>query len=256
LAHRKANIILLDSNHNDLNKTIETLKAKSNIDENNIHSYVVDFFNEDNLKETAKQINTKVGFIYMVIIAHNTSNFSNCGSILKTDSSIVIKQFTASYTSHLWTIQQFIKPMIKHKRGHFVTISNACAIYDMPLYNSYSICKTTECKLIETLREELAVQNLNEIKTTVVFGDLLDNEGDKIFENSYIIDSDMKTDHNLIGQYIIDGVVRNRPIIFLGSLFKWRVSAVLKYIYNPRVIGSLLTYKAKVNRRLLNYSNE
>lgn len=169
LAKRGAILALCDINEDGLRATSETLKS---VGLNRFHLFAFDITDEKQLKDTSKQIRDKVGDVSMVIMAAASSFEPK--SILELDYKRDIeKQFQVSYLSQLHLIQEFLPIMISKNHGHLVTISSSTAFMECSLITSYCSFKLAQAKLLETVREELLSNKIQEVKTSVVYLGLL-----------------------------------------------------------------------------------
>lgn len=242
-AKRGANLILWDIDETANKKTVEFLKLK-NLTKAEI--FTVDLSDEISLKNTAKLVKEKYGHVSMVIMAAapRTAPQSIMDINYKKDA---VKHFEISYVSQLILIQEFLQSMINRDNGHFVTISSACAVLDVPLVSVYSSFKSAQSKLLETLREELRLNCIQNVNTSVVYLDQLEGGLAKDFEDVFQIPNSSSSFLNIdtAADIITTGILRNKSIIFAPA--SHRILFFFKYLISPKITGFMFSKFVKVN---------
>ena len=171
----------------------------------------------------------------------------NPKSILKIDSNIdVQKHFLTSYMSQLWLIQEFLQSMINRNSGHFVTISSILACTDLPLMAVYSSMKAAQAKLMESVREELRVNKIDKVYTTVVYpGAMQEGRASTSIDTLFEISNFMKLSNiEEIANTIATGVLRNEATLFVPRYQRLMFS--LKNLLSPRILGLFIDNIVKV----------
>lgn len=148
--------------------------------------FALDLSNEQQLRNTARQVKTQIGDVSIVVMAA-AARFKP-KSILDLDyKNDIEKQFLVSYMSQLWLLQEFLGTMIDKNHGHIVTVSSSTSFLECSLITHYCSFKLAQVKLLETVREELLANSIKGIKTTAVYLGLLKGGMANDFSDMYFI---------------------------------------------------------------------
>ena len=167
-AKRGAILVLWDISDDGLKQTSDTLKSYGF---NRFHLFTLDISNEQQLKNTARQVKERVGDVSIVIMGAATRFRPK--SIMELNKEDIENQFMVSYMSQLWMIQEFLRNMIDRNHGHLVTVSSSTSFLECSLITAYCSFKLAQVKLLETVREELLANNIQGIQTTIAYLGLL-----------------------------------------------------------------------------------
>lgn len=174
-------------------------------------------------------------------------------SILNIDSnSDVQKHFLTSYMSQLWLIQEFLQSMINRNSGHFVTISSLLASTDLPLMAVYSSMKAAQAKLMDSVREELRVNKIDKVYTTVVYpGAMQKGRASASLDALFEISKYMKLSNiEEIADAITTGILRNKATLFVPRY--QRIMFCIKNLLSPRILGLFIDKIVTVREEGLN----
>jgi short-subunit dehydrogenase len=171
-------------------------------------------------------------------------------SILDTNyNEDISKHFKVSYLSQLWLIQEFLKPMINKSCGHLVTISSSTALVDIPLLSSYASFKLAQTKLMESLREELTYNSIDDVKTTIVYLSVLDGGLVDGINGAFQFPKKLTLSVKYAAEKIVSGILKNKPIIFLPG--NQRYYSIIKDLVSPRLLGFFVSQQLKVNSKYM-----
>lgn len=245
-AKRGAKLILVDRNE-ALNKTTaEELKAMGY--QNDLHCFTTDLCNEQEVRQVCREIKSQFGNLAIVLMAAAPPLLPK--SILDTTyAEDIERHFTLGYLSQLWLYQEFLPNMCKAKKGHFVTVSSSSAIVDVPFLSSYAMGKTSQAKLIETVREEIVVNHIEGVNTTCIFMQLLKGGVAHGFEGLIEFDPKAAITGKFAASHIVSGVLNNRSVVFVPDHL--RLWSVIKYLFSPRLEGFIVAFTSKINEKLL-----
>jgi len=243
-AKRNAVLVLWDLNEEENRKTNEELKANGY---DNAHLFTVDVSIEEQVRKTAKQVKEKIGNVSVCVMTAAPSFKPK--STLEINMEDVQKHFTLSYASQLWLIQELLIPKITRNNGHFVTISSASAFIDLPLLSTYASFKLAQTKLIETVRQELLINEIDGVRTSVVFPAVLTGGLASGFEDSYEFDKRILITGPYAAKQIVSGVAKNKENIFIPE---WqRYTTVFKYLVSPKLTAFFVKNLSKINSKYL-----
>ena len=164
-------------------------------------------------------------------------------------SEDIAKHFKISYLSQLWLIQEFLNPMISKACGHIVTISSSTALVDIPLLSSYDSFKLAQAKLIDSLREELAYNQIYDVKTTVVYLGMLEGGIADGFKDAFNLPQCFSISGKYAAEKIVSGVLKNQCLIFVPT--SPRYYSMIKDLISPRLLSFFVSYKLKISPKFL-----
>lgn len=240
-AKRKATIVLWDINEAG---NLATQEELNRLGFSKVHAYKVDVTNEKELKAAAYRVRNEVGEVSVVAMA--AAPTFKPRSILETNyAEDIEKHFKISYLAQLWLIQEFLKPMIERNKGHFLQISSASAFADIPLISSYASFKLAQTKLLETMREELAANGINGVKTTIAFLAILKGGLADGFYDSYQFDDNILIRGEDAAANIVRAVANNKEYYFMP--FEMRYFMLMKFLLSPRLFGDFALLKTNLN---------
>jgi short-subunit dehydrogenase len=177
LSKQGTTLILWDINEEENQKTYDALRA---LGHRRMYMYNVDLSNESDVRENAKKVLEKHGFISVVVLSAATP-CDIIGLFEKQSNKILTKSesyasyqlaeaFKLFYQSNLWLYQEFLPQMKERNNGHFVLVSSEAVHLNIPQMSTYTCLKAAQTKLIETFDTELNQNDKsNKIKTTVVY---------------------------------------------------------------------------------------
>lgn len=97
----------------------------------------------------------------------NNAGIVSGKKILESSNEMVRKTFEVNSLSLAYTVKEFLPQMLKHNKGHIVTIASAAGFIGSPGLADYSASKSAAIGFDESLRQELTDLNSN-ITTTCV----------------------------------------------------------------------------------------
>ncbi len=158
-------LLLWDKNEDENKKTYDALRA---LGHRRMYLYTVDLSNESDLRDTARRVREKHGFVSMVVLAAGTVCDLNPLNEKKTQETN--DSFTLFYQSNVWMYQEFLPQMEERNSGHFVLISSQALFLNLPIVATYTALKAAQAKLLEAIDTELMMKNKqNKIKTSIVY---------------------------------------------------------------------------------------
>lgn len=248
MAKRSAILVLVDVNEEENKKTKLELEKKGFF---RVHVYTVDLTNQEAVIAASRRIKSEVGFVSVVIMA--AAPTFRAKSILDTTYQDDIElHFKLGYLTQLWLMQEFVKPMVANKKGHFVTVSSASALTDIPLISSYASMKLAQTKLIETLRAELMFNGVKCVKTSVVYLCVLKGGLANGFADSYEFDNSITISGEQAAKKLVNGVLRNKDNIFV-PYFPLFLIMPIKHLISPKVLDFITSIKCRINPSYLRF---
>jgi all-trans-retinol dehydrogenase (NAD+) len=128
------------------------------------HSYVVDVTDEKLVAEKAKQVESEVGPVDVLILNAGVIN----GKLIEELSDAEIrKTFDVNVLGLYWATRSFLPTMKKRRSGHIVTIASAAGLLGVVRQVDYSATKHAAVGFAESLRVELH-RYAPELRTTLV----------------------------------------------------------------------------------------
>lgn len=244
-AKRNAVVVLWDNNERANLETLNELKSSGHP---KVYAYRVDVTDEKAVRSTASRVKDEIGDVGVVVMA--AAPTFKPRSIMETNySDDIEKHFKIGYLSQLWLIQEFLMPMIARNKGHFVQISSASAFIDLPLISSYASFKLAQNKLLETMREELAVNGISGIKTTISYLSVLKGGLADGFYDSYSFNENFQITGEYAAEKTVKAVAYDSEYVFIPFII--RFYSFLKYFVSPRFMGDVVLLKSKTNPNYL-----
>lgn len=246
MAQRGAKLILWDNNAEENQKTNDEVKAQNPNTVVSVHT--VDIGDEMSVRNTAANVKEQAGAepVYMVIMAASPKIHPK--PIMETQTSDVENSFRVDYLSQVWLMQEFIPSMCNLNKGHFVTISSAAAVFDIPFLSTYSSSKIAQAKLMETMREELRANGISGVNTSVVYCQML-NDGQMSEEMDAVFTFDrlgvLELTPKEAAEKIVSSILKNSDIIYVTNLIGVLMS--IKCVLSPRIVSLLHNSQVHVN---------
>jgi short-subunit dehydrogenase len=131
-----------------------------------IHYFKCDVTDREAIAEVGRQIRDRFGEPSVLI---NNAGVSLEGTILSQTPENLRKIFDINLISHYFTSQEFLPAMIKHKKGHIVTIASMAAFVTSPGLVPYSNTKVAAWSFHEGLQQETrCFYNAPEVKFSCI----------------------------------------------------------------------------------------
>lgn len=136
--------------------------------------------------------------------------------------------------------------MINHNKGHIVTISSIVSEINVPLVSAYSSFKSAQANLMKSVREELRVNGVTNVHTSVVYPGMLKGGLASDFETTFEINRFMKyLEIESVAENITIDILKNKADIYEHSFM--RLVLCGKYLVSPKLIGFVCDRLIKVN---------
>jgi all-trans-retinol dehydrogenase (NAD+) len=120
----------------------------------------------EDIQVAAKAVNDFLGPPTVLI---NNAGIAHAHTILNSTPQYLRKLFDINVISHYYLVQAFLPDMIKHKKGHIVTLASLASFVGPPGLIDYAASKAAVLAFHEGLHSELKHRyNAPFIKTTVV----------------------------------------------------------------------------------------
>lgn len=145
-----ATMVLWDINQDNLAKT---QKEFANRGFNNVHTYVVDVSDIDDIEATATKVLLDIGNVD--ILFNNAGIVAGKKYFWEYNSRDIEKTIDINVNGVMHVTRVFIKDMIKQNSGHIINISSASALISLPKGSVYAASKWAVLGWSESLRKEL-----------------------------------------------------------------------------------------------------
>jgi len=238
LAKEKANLILMSSNEETLQKLCQEIKT----DHDKVSYIIADFSNIRSIQETCEII-AEIDDIYMIINLSGISNFNSLG--LQTNSQIE-KLFNINLIAPIMLTKALLPEMIKNKAGHIVTMGSIFGSIAFPYFSTYSSSKAGLRTFSESLQRELEGSGVKvsyiaprAVKTNI-------NKG-KVAEFLKRSKSNVD-DPELIAKKIIKAIKDEKKISYFG--FPESLFVRLNYLF-PSLVSRGIKAQTNIAREIL-----
>lgn len=212
LSKRGVSLILWDIDELANQQTYEALRE---LKHRRIYPYKIDLTNEKQVREACKEVKEKFQNLSMVILGAASI------AIDKNDSDEEVQLFKLFYQSPKWMFQELIGGELSPKQQelHFVVISSACSLVNLPYISTYSSLKQAQCKLIECFDEELSLNPQNKMKTSIVYLGILRDGLSQKYGNYFKINWSTCLTGEQASRQIVKEVLQSKKSIYIPSYF-------------------------------------
>lgn len=160
ISHFDCQLILLDINQSALLNTLNRFEHR----QASFDSYKIDLSSKQEINKLTEEILKKY---QRIDILFNNAGIVIGKSILETTQENIEKTFQVNTLAPIFLTKAFLPSMAKNNSGHIINISSASAFTGLPLLADYAASKAALHNFNDSLRLEIAEQNLN-IHTTVI----------------------------------------------------------------------------------------
>ncbi|XP_046383694.1 estradiol 17-beta-dehydrogenase 11-like [Ischnura elegans] len=159
-----ATVVCWDINEHGCQETAELAKKVSN-GKAPAFSYVCDISKRDEVAAVARQVQTEVGEVSILV---NNAGIVTAGRLDSYQPETISRVVATNYTSHFWTIEAFLPHMKAVDRGQIVCISSMSSLTPPEYLVPYASTKCAVSGLMDALDEELISLGYKNIKLTTV----------------------------------------------------------------------------------------
>ncbi len=200
-------------------KALENVREKCAHPESEIRILPLDLSKLGTLNKKAKQALKIFGKIDVMVHNAGVASRDFASNIdLKTDQKIM----NTNYFGAVVLTKALLPSMLRQKSGHFLVISSVTGIYGVPKLSSYSASKHALHGFFESLRAEVAKNNIN--ITMVVPGfvrtnitvNALNGDGSKYGKMMRVQDRGLDPSH--VATMILDAASKNKEEVLMGRL--------------------------------------
>lgn len=157
-----ANLVIWDINEENLQKTAKEFSSKGY---KNVHTFVVDVSNTDDIERAGTEVLLEIGNIDILI--NNAGIVAGKHSFWEYSAKDIDKTISINVSGVMHVTRVFLKDMIKQRKGHIVNISSASALIPLPKGSVYASSKWAVLGWSESLRMELEMEGGDLHVTTV-----------------------------------------------------------------------------------------
>ncbi|CAH0052504.1 unnamed protein product [Clonostachys solani] len=167
-------------------------------DQRRTHFYKCDISKPEAIAAVADAIRNELGDPTVLI---NNAGITHRSSILELSHEALQQLFAINCFAHWYTVQQFLPDMIKHNKGHVVTVASSASFIAVANAGDYSSSKSAIRAFHETLGTELKhIYDAPNVLTTAVHTEfvktpiLKDQQAHLDKEGTFMLDSDFVAD--------------------------------------------------------------
>lgn len=211
-----ATVILWDINQVTNNAVAKEIALKNG----NAFSYQCDVTDEKQVKILAQRVRQEVGDVTILI---NNAGIFQGHPLLSLNNQQIRRTMEVNLLSHFWTVREFLPHMLELDHGHIVAISSIAGCRGCINMTDYSASKFGICGFMNSLEEELIIAKKDHsIQLSTVFPLTIDTGLSQrpLTRFPYIFPI-LKVDST--ARSIIDGILRNKRIIFVPSRLEFIV---------------------------------
>jgi all-trans-retinol dehydrogenase (NAD+) len=157
-----ANLIIWDINEDNLQKTARDFSSKGY---KNVHTFVVDVSNTDDIEKSATEVLLEIGNID--ILFNNAGIVAGKKSFWEHTAKDIEKTLSINVSGVMNVTRVFIQDMIKQRKGHIINIASASGLIPLPKGSVYASSKWAVLGWSESLRMEFELEGKDLHVTTV-----------------------------------------------------------------------------------------
>ena len=149
LASRGAKPVLWDLDEARLAASLDELRGVAGASS---RGYVCDVSNRDAVYRTAERVRSEVGDPEVVV---NNAGVVSGAHLLDIPDEQIRRVFEVNALALYWVTKAFLPAMVRHNRGHIVTLASAAGLVGVARQTDYSASKHAAVGFDESLRAEL-----------------------------------------------------------------------------------------------------
>ncbi|KAJ5305907.1 hypothetical protein N7508_004922 [Penicillium antarcticum] len=154
LAHKKARVLVLDVKKPEFELST------------GIAFYQTDITSTNDISRVASKIRSLHGDPTVLV---NAAGIFHCGSLLEKSEREIRETFEVNTVSHFLLIKEFLPSMIKHNRGHIITIASIASFVTVAEMVDYCCTKASALAFHEGVKQELKYwYNAPNVKTSII----------------------------------------------------------------------------------------
>ncbi|KAI6219652.1 hypothetical protein M3Y95_01089400 [Aphelenchoides besseyi] len=211
LVRQGAKVVLWDINKNALSEAIEWIKEESGVE---VASYVVDLSKKEEIYRVAALVRKEHGDVDLLF---NNAGASTGYSFEEPNDERLETCIRVNLIAHFYTIKAFLPSMIRNNKGHIMATASSWALLADGSFPDYSAAKAGVVGLMRSLRLELKRENLNGIKSTIMFPTYVSTPLCQGYVHKSIILPQLEP--GFVAQRTIQAVLANQTEILLPRSF-------------------------------------
>lgn len=232
----------------DINKNgIEETAAKCRKLGAQVHPFVVDCSQREEIYSAAKKVKEEVGDVSILV---NNAGVVYTADLFATQDPQIEKTFEVNVLAHFWTTKAFLPAMMKNNHGHVVTVASAAGHTVVPFLLAYCSSKFAAVGFHRALTDELAALGRTGVRTSCLCPNFI-NTG---FIKNPSTNLGPTLEPEEVVEHLMHGILTNQKMIFvpgsiavltvLERMFPERFLDVLKHRINVK-FDAVVGYKDK-----------
>jgi all-trans-retinol dehydrogenase (NAD+) len=209
-AKERANLAIIDINRKQLEKTESELAAFKV----NVHAYVCDVSNKNDVDKVARQI--KRDFDRIDILVNNAGVVSG-KPFLELTFEDVKRTIDINFLGTVLFTQHFLPDMTARNDGHVVNIASSAGLLGMPHLTDYCASKFADVGFTDSLRLELKKFGYTGVKLTCVCPYVIDTGMFKGFR-PLLLNPILKPEY--VAAQVIRGIKKDKPYVKIPAMVK------------------------------------
>lgn len=214
----KATLVLWDINQSKLEESANLCRELGALQ---VHTFVVDLANYNEVRYTANLVREQAGSVTMLI---NNAGISPYKMFLDSDPETEERVLRVNLLSQMWTIREFLPAMIKDGGGHIVSTCSGVALFRFRYLSSYVASKYGLRGFLETLRLEMGLHPAKpRIKITVIYPGWMETEMTSgiIWKPRYNYMPFLQMKPNQMAEGIVDGILKEQEEIYFPKILRY-----------------------------------
>ncbi|XP_031192907.1 estradiol 17-beta-dehydrogenase 11 [Mastomys coucha] len=242
-AKLKTKLVLWDINKNGIEETAAKCRKLGA----QVHPFVVDCSQREEIYSAAKKVKEEVGDVSILV---NNAGVVYTADLFATQDPQIEKTFEVNVLAHFWTTKAFLPAMMKSNHGHIVTVASAAGHTVVPFLLAYCSSKFAAVGFHRALTDELAALGLTGIRTSCLCPNFI-NTG---FIKNPSTNLGPTLEPEEVVEHLMHGILTEQKMIFVPSsiafltvlerIFPERFLQVLKHRINIK-FDAVIGYKEK-----------
>lgn len=242
-AKLKTKLVLWDINKNGIEETAAKCRKLGA----QVHPFVVDCSQREEIYSAAKKVKEEVGDVSILV---NNAGVVYTADLFATQDPQIEKTFEVNVLAHFWTTKAFLPAMMKSNHGHVVTVASAAGHTVVPFLLAYCSSKFAAVGFHRALTDELAALGLTGIRTSCLCPNFI-NTG---FIKNPSTNLGPTLEPEEVVEHLMHGILTEQKMIFVPSsiafltvlerIFPERFLQVLKHRINVK-FDAVIGYKEK-----------
>lgn len=164
-AKRGSILVLIDSDDNENNKTVELVKT-TGLNSKRIYAYHCDLRSREEIRAVSDCIRRDVGDVTIII---NNAGIQAFKSFIECKEEEFISVMRVNLFASYWIMKEFLPAMLSRNHGHIVNVVSSSGLFGFAHMSDNCTSKFAMVGMMESLDHELTLAGYDGVITTLVY---------------------------------------------------------------------------------------